>query len=142
MRVKDLAAGVGGDLGGQPSEQPAERLGAVALQPQEVLELAYDALDQLPLTGRPTPVPLGPSAAAGALRRCGHQSAMYLEPTPLPRHGGLPGVREVAVVTVGGQQRVADLPLVAVRRDQTEARDHSLGIRHEGHLEAVDPLRL
>ncbi len=73
VRVKDLAAGVGGDLGGQPSEQPAERLGAVALQPQEVLELAYDALDQLPLTGRPTPVPLGPSVAASAWRlvRCG-----------------------------------------------------------------------
>ena len=141
VHVKDMAAGVGDDLGGQPGEQTAERLGAVALQSVEVLELPYDALNELPLAGRPTPVPLGSSAASGALRRRGHQSAVNLQPATLPRHGGEPGVGEVGVVTVGRQQRVADRPLVAVGRGQTEARDHALRIRHEGHLEAVDPLR-
>jgi hypothetical protein len=39
--VDPLCAGVGHDLGGQTPQQPSQRLGTVALQREEVLELAY-----------------------------------------------------------------------------------------------------
>jgi hypothetical protein len=45
--VDPLSAGVGRHLGGQTCQQPSQRLGAVALQAEKVLELAYDPLDDL-----------------------------------------------------------------------------------------------
>ena len=44
-----LCAGVGCDLGGQTPLQPSQRLGAVTLQSEEVLELAYDSFYDLAL---------------------------------------------------------------------------------------------
>ena len=49
-RVVDLlSAGVGRDLGGQARQQPSQRLGAVALQSEDVLQLAYDPFHDLAL---------------------------------------------------------------------------------------------
>ncbi len=47
--VDPLGAGVRCDLGGQTRKQTSQRLGAVALQREEVLQLADHALDDLPL---------------------------------------------------------------------------------------------
>ena len=47
--VDALGAGVGHDLGGQTRQQPAQRLRAVTLQAEEVLELADNPLDDLAL---------------------------------------------------------------------------------------------
>ena len=47
--VDPLAAGVGRDLGRQTSQQPAQRLRTVALQREEILELAYDPFYDLAL---------------------------------------------------------------------------------------------
>jgi hypothetical protein len=47
--VDPLSAGVCRDLGGQARQQPSQRLGAVTLQREEVLELAYDPLYDLAL---------------------------------------------------------------------------------------------
>ena len=45
--VEPLPAGVGCDLGGQAGQKAAQRLGTVALQGEEILELLYDPLDDL-----------------------------------------------------------------------------------------------
>jgi hypothetical protein len=45
-----LSAGVGCDLGSQTYQQPTERLRSVALQAEEVLELADHPLDDLALS--------------------------------------------------------------------------------------------
>jgi hypothetical protein len=47
--VDPLCTGVGRDLGRQASQQPSQRLGPVALQREEVLELADHPLDDLAL---------------------------------------------------------------------------------------------
>jgi len=47
--VDALAAGVRGDLRRQMSQQPAEGLGSVTLQSEEILELAYNPFYDLAL---------------------------------------------------------------------------------------------
>ena len=47
--VDPLCAGVGRDLGRQTRQKPSQRLGPVALQGEEILELPDHALDDLPL---------------------------------------------------------------------------------------------
>ena len=44
-----LCAGVGRDLGGQSRQQPSQRLGAVALQSEDVLQLADEPFYDLAL---------------------------------------------------------------------------------------------
>src|SRR5215216_3870148 len=56
--VYPLGARVGRDLGGQTRKQTSQRLGPVALQREEVLELAYDPLDDLALARGPSPIDL------------------------------------------------------------------------------------
>src|SRR5215210_7227962 len=51
--VDSLSTGVGRDLGRQACQQPSQRLGAVALQAEEVLELADHPLDDLALACAP-----------------------------------------------------------------------------------------
>jgi hypothetical protein len=58
--VNALCAGVGHDLGGQTRQQPTQRLGTVALQREEVLELAYDPFYDLALARGPAPIGLRP----------------------------------------------------------------------------------
>ncbi len=62
--VEPLPAGVGRHLGRQAGQKTTERLGPVALQGEEVLELIYDSFDDLPLSRSPAtvcfrPRPLG-----------------------------------------------------------------------------------
>ena len=45
--VEPLSAGVGRDLGRHSRQQPAQSLGAVAFQREEVLELVDHSLDDL-----------------------------------------------------------------------------------------------
>jgi hypothetical protein len=47
--VQPLPTGVRRDLGGQTRQQPAQGLGSVTLQAEEVLELANQSLDDLVL---------------------------------------------------------------------------------------------
>ena len=54
--VDPLSTGVSRDLGGQASQQPTQRLRPVALQAEEVLELADHPLDDLPLTCGPSAI--------------------------------------------------------------------------------------
>ena len=51
-----LPAGVGRLLGRQAGQKTLKRLGPVALQGEYVLELIYDAFDDLPLSRRPARV--------------------------------------------------------------------------------------
>jgi hypothetical protein len=55
LGVEALSAGVGANLRCQASQEPFEGLRPVALQEEEVLELVYDPLDNLPLSRRPQP---------------------------------------------------------------------------------------
>jgi hypothetical protein len=63
-----LSTSVGGHLRRQPGKQTSESLGAVALQGEEVLELVYDALDELPLASGPPPGLLRPRSPGVLLR--------------------------------------------------------------------------
>src|SRR5918994_3793247 len=51
--VEVLPAGVGRDLGRKTPQEPSEGLRPVALQEEEVLELVYDSLDDLAISGCP-----------------------------------------------------------------------------------------
>ena len=86
--VDPLSAGVGRDLGGQARQQPSQRLGAVALQSEEVLELADDPFYDLALAGGPAPIGLRPSPAGVVLGRRRDERPVSLHPKPLPFHPG------------------------------------------------------
>src|SRR5215203_687034 len=82
--VDPLSAGVCRDLGGQARQQPYQRLGPVALQSEEVLELADDPFYDLALAGGPAPIGLRPCPAGAVLGRRRHQRPVLFHPTPLP----------------------------------------------------------
>jgi hypothetical protein len=82
--VDPLSTGVCGNLGCQARQQPAEGLGAVALQREEVLQLADHPLDDLALAGGPSPIGFRPCPAAVVVRGGGHQSPVALQPVSLP----------------------------------------------------------
>jgi hypothetical protein len=83
--VDALCAGVGRDLlGRQTCQQPAEGLGSVALQAEEVLELADHPLDDLPLARRPAPIGLRPRPAGIVFWGGRDESSVNLQPQPLP----------------------------------------------------------
>ena len=74
MLVEPLATGVGSDLGCQACQETLKRLGPVALQGEDVLELVYDPFDELPLSRRPAtvsfrPRPLGVVLGSGRYQR-------------------------------------------------------------------------
>src|SRR5918993_5629136 len=54
--VEPLSASVGRHLGRQAGQKTTQRLGPVALQGEDVLELIYDPFDDLPLSRRPATV--------------------------------------------------------------------------------------
>jgi len=84
--VDPLSAGVGCNLGRQARQQPAEGLGPVAFQAEEVLELADHPLDDLALAGGPPTILLRPRPARAVLRRGRNERAVLLQPAPLPLH--------------------------------------------------------
>lgn len=73
--VEHLSDGIGGYLRRQPGKQTSEGLRAVALQGENVLELVYDALDELPLSRRPLPGLLRPRPPGALLRSGGNPGA-------------------------------------------------------------------
>jgi hypothetical protein len=82
--VDPLGAGVGRDLGRQPRQQPSQRLGPVALQGEEILELAYNPFYDLALARCPPTIRLRPRPAGIVVRGGGHQRPVFLKPAPLP----------------------------------------------------------
>src|SRR5215203_2266781 len=140
--VYPLGARVGRDLGGQTRKQTSQRLGPVALQREEVLELAYDPLDDLALARGPSPIDLRPGPAGVVVGGGSNECPVLLQPTPLPLYPGEALVGQVCVVEVGGYEGLPDRALVGGGHGQTEGSDDALGVYHQGHLEAVDPLGL
>src|SRR5215211_4651014 len=138
--VEPLPERVGCQLGGQAGEQTAQRLRAVALQGEEVLQLRDHLLDDLPLARRPTPILFWPRPPGVVLRGGRHQSSVDLQPTPFPCQRGEALVRQVGVVAIFRKESIADGPLVAVGRSQPKGGDDALRVHHQSDLEAVDPL--
>src|SRR5918995_3157414 len=98
--VDPLNAGVGRDLRRQARQQPSQRFGAVALQSEEVLELADHPFHDLALARSPSPIGLRPRPAGVVVGGGGHQSPVLLKPAPLPLHPRKPFVGQIRLVTV------------------------------------------
>src|SRR5215210_8321733 len=140
--VDPLCAGVCCDLGGQARQQPSQRLGTVALQREEVLELADDSFYDLALARGPAPIGLRPCPAGVVLGRRGNECPVLLHPKPLPLYSREAFVGQVRSVAVGGHEGLPYGPLVGGRRGQTESCDYAVGVYHQRRLETVDPLGL
>src|SRR5215216_6515789 len=124
--VHPLSAGVGGDLGGQTCQQPAEGLRSVALQAEEVLQLADNPLDDLALSRRPSAILLRPCPAGVLVRGSGHYRPVLLKPAPLPLHPRKPFVRQVGLVTIPSYEDFPYGPLVGGRRGKSENGNHPI----------------
>jgi hypothetical protein len=82
--VHPLGARVRRDLGGQTRKQPSQRLGTVALQAEEVLELSDHPFYDLAFARGPAPIGLRPRPAGVVLGGGRHQRPVDLHPAPLP----------------------------------------------------------
>src|SRR5215208_8254933 len=82
--IHPLSAGVCRDLGRQAPQQPSQRLGAVTLQREELLELAYDPFYDLALARSPAPIVLRPPPAGVVLGSGRDERPILLHPKPLP----------------------------------------------------------
>src|SRR5215207_2340020 len=114
----------------------------MTLQSEEVLELVYDACDDLALARCPAsagfrPCPVGVSVGG---RR--HQRPVEIRRAFPPLYGREAFVGQVSIVAVLGYEGVADLALIAGGASQKEGRDDTLQADRERHLEVVVPLRL
>ena len=76
--VERLPTGVSSNFRRQPGKQTFESFGAVTLQGEEVLQLVYDSLDELPLSGRSSSSLFGPRPPRALLRGGGYQRSMLL----------------------------------------------------------------
>jgi hypothetical protein len=141
--VNPLSAGVCRNLGRQARQQPSQRLGAVALQTEEVLELADvtpSMIWRLPEAQRL--FGLRPRSAGIVLGGGRNQRSVDLHPKALPLYPREALVCQVGSVALGSQEGLAYGSIVGGCRCQAEGRDHPLGVNHQSHLEAVDPLGL
>src|SRR5215213_8401618 len=82
--VDPLSAGVCCDLGRQAPQQSSQRLGAVALQIEEVLELADHPFYDLTLARSPAPLGLRPRSAGIVLGGGRNNRSVDLHPKVLP----------------------------------------------------------
>jgi hypothetical protein len=82
--VHPLSAGVRRDLGGQTRKQPSQRLGTVALQSEEVLELADDPFYDLALARGSAPIGLRPRSAGIVVGGGRNKRPVLLHPMALP----------------------------------------------------------
>jgi hypothetical protein len=82
--VDPLSTGVSRDLGGQASQQPTQCLRPVALQAEEVLELADHPLYDLALACGPSAILFRPGPARVVLRGRRDERPIYLQPASLP----------------------------------------------------------
>src|SRR5215210_7988244 len=140
--VDPLSAGVGRHLGRQARQKPSQRLGAVALQTEEVLELADDPFYDLALARGPSPIGLRPRPAGVVLGRRSDDRPVDLHHEPLPLYPGETLVGQVGSVAIGGHEGLPYGPLVGCRRSQPEGRDLPVRVYQQSHLEAVYPLGL
>ena len=115
LGVEALSAGVGANLRRQASQEPFEGLRPVALQEEEVLELVYDPLDDLPLSRRPQPSGGVPRSLGVVLGGRGHQSPVLQEPVALPPNRGKALVGQISRVAVAVDEDLADGPLAERR---------------------------
>jgi hypothetical protein len=95
---------------------------------------------RLPSEACPSPIGLRPCPAGVVLRGGSHQSPVALQPVPLPLDPREALVGQVGFVKVFGYERLPDGALVGGRGGEAESAYHALGIDHQRHLEAVDPL--
>jgi hypothetical protein len=140
LGVEALSAGVGANLRRQASQEPFEGLRPVALQEEEVLELVYDPLDDLPLSRRPQPSGSVPRPLGVVLGGCGHQSPVLQEPVALPPNRGEALVGKISCVAVAVDEDLADGPLVGGGLRQAQGRYETLRSDRKADLQAVDPL--
>jgi hypothetical protein len=133
-----LGAGVRRDLGGQTPKQISQRLGPMALQREEVLELADNPFYDLALAGGPAAVGLRPSPAGMVLRGGRHQRPVLLHPAPLPLDAREALVCQVGLVAILRYEGFAYGALVGGRRGQPEGPHHPVGVYHQGRLEGVE----
>src|SRR5215213_11156706 len=110
-----LSTGVGRDLGGQASQQPTQRLRPVALQTEEVLELADHPFYDLALARGPAPIGPRPRPAGVVFRGGRNERSVKLHPQPLPLEPREALVGQVRSVAVGSYEGVAYGPLVRGR---------------------------
>ena len=140
--VEVLPAGVGRDLGRKTRQKPSEGLRPVALQKEEVLELVYDSLDDLALSGCPPAHLLWPRPLRVVLRGCSHHRSVLRKPMALPLNRGEALVGEVGRVAVFADEDFSNGPFVGGGFGQAEGGYDALGGDSESHLEAVDPFGL
>src|ERR671917_2009516 len=130
--VDALCAGVGHNLGSQTRQQPTQRLRAMTLQAEEVLELADHPFYDLALAGGPAAIRLRPCPWGVVFRGGRNERSVNFHPAPLPLDPREALVGQVRSVAVGGYEGLPDGPLVGGRRGQTEGAYHALGIYHQG----------
>jgi hypothetical protein len=82
--VEPLATGVGSDLGCQAGQKTLKRLGPVALQCEDVLELVYAPFYDLPLSRRPATVRFRPRPLGVVLGSGRYQRSIEIRPASLP----------------------------------------------------------
>ena len=95
---------------------------------------------RLPSEASPASVGLRPSPAGIVVGGGGHQRPEDLQPVPLPLDARKALVGQVGLVKVFGYEGLPYGSFVRGRRSQPEGAHHALGINHQRHLEAVDPL--
>jgi hypothetical protein len=113
----------------------------MTLQGEEILELIYYSLYDLPLSRSPAAISLRPSSPRVVLGSRRDQHTVALQPVPLPPNRREALIRQVSVMALGGYDGLPDGPLVACARSQTESGDDALGAHRERYFEALDPFR-
>jgi hypothetical protein len=141
--VDPLPAGVRHDLGRRTRQQPAQGLGALTLQAEEILvswPITPSMIRRLPDAQRRSSFDHARRessfgvAATSAPWISIHSRSHSTPENPLSARSGSVALECYEGVTYG--------PLVRSRRGQTESGDDALGVHHKRHLEAVDPLGL
>src|SRR5829696_7351733 len=138
--IEPLPIGVGGYLRSKTRQQATQGLRAVSLQAEEILESADHLLDDLPLARRQAAVFHRPRPKRTLGGRGRHQSAVALQPVPLPRQRGEALVGQVVPVTVLLDEDLAYVPLVAGGGGQEEGGDDSFGAHQLWEVGAQMPL--
>src|SRR5579859_194844 len=83
LPVEPEAEVVQGDGGGQPRLEAGEVMGPVRPQPERVLQLSEDGLDDLAAPAQPALERRGPGLAAVVLRRADDQGVVVGPPVPV-----------------------------------------------------------
>jgi hypothetical protein len=98
--VEPLSTSVGRDLGRQAGQKPTQRLGPVALQGEDVLELVYDPFDDLPLSRSPATIRFRPRPLGVVLGSGRYQRSIEIRPASLPPNARKALVGQVGIVRV------------------------------------------